>query len=142
MKSFFTPKDVMTVVGISYRQMQYWDKTNFIKPSYRRKGKYRLYTFCDLIQFKLAAFLRERDFSIQHLRKINKSLRHLMEQITFPLVEMTILVDKSNLMVLSGELLMNPFSKLHFIYFEVGDLRDDVDACFPPVAEEMEEAVH
>ena len=54
---------------ISYRQIQYWDKTSFIKPSYRRRGKYRLYTFADLIQLRLAKMLRETNFSIQKLRK-------------------------------------------------------------------------
>jgi len=65
MKTFFTPKEVAKIVGLSYRQIQYWDKTNFIKPSYRRRGKYRLYTFQDLIQMKLAKTLRGHEYSIQ-----------------------------------------------------------------------------
>ena len=70
MKSTFTPKEVVKVIGISYRQIQYWDKTNFIRPSYRSHGKYRQYTFSDLVQMKVAKMLRDRDVSIQRLRKI------------------------------------------------------------------------
>ena len=64
-KNFFTPKDVMAVTGLSYRQLQYWDKTGFVKPSYRKQGRYRLYTFSDLIQLKLVGKLRSNRVSIQ-----------------------------------------------------------------------------
>lgn len=135
MKSFFTPKDVASIVGISYRQIQYWDKTNFIKPSYRRKGKYRLYTFSDLIQLKVAKTLRDHNFSIQRLRKTIKSLRSLLPQVSHPMVDLTFLIEGDRILVFNGEVLMNAISGQNYIRFDVSKLRDEVDRVFPESAE-------
>ena len=131
MKSFFTPKEVAKLIGISYRQIQYWDKTSFIKPSYRRRGKYRLYTFSDLIQLKLAKILRETNFSIQRLRKTIKSLKSLLPQVSHPLVELTFLIEGDRILVFNGVVLMNSKSGQNYIRFDVKSLRDEIDQTFP-----------
>lgn len=135
MKSFFTPKDVATIVGISYRQIQYWDKTNFIKPSYRRKGKYRLYTFSDLIQLKVAKNLRDHNFSIQRLRKTIKSLRSLLPQVSNPMADLTFLIEGDRILVFNGEVLMNSISGQNYIRFDVAKLKGEVDQLFPDTVE-------
>lgn len=140
MKSFFTPKDVASIVGISYRQIQYWDKTNFIKPSYRRKGKYRLYTFSDLIQLKVAKTLRDHNFSIQRLRKTIKSLRSLLPQVNHPMVDLTFLIEGDRILVFNGEVLMNSISGQNYIRFDVSKLREEVERLFPETAEMLEDA--
>lgn len=131
MKSFFTPKEVAKLIGISYRQIQYWDKTNFIKPSYRRRGKYRLYTFADLIQLKVAKVLRETNISIQRLRKIIKSLKSLLPQVNHPLVELTFLIEGERILVFNGVVLMSSKSNTNYVRFDVKSLRDEIDRTFP-----------
>jgi DNA-binding transcriptional MerR regulator len=131
MKSFFTPKEVAKLIGISYRQIQYWDKTSFIKPSYRRRGKYRLYTFADLIQLRLAKMLRETNFSIQRLRKTIKSLKSLLPQVSHPLVELTFLIEGERILVFNGVVLMNSKSGQNYIRFDVKSLREEIDRTFP-----------
>ncbi|MBI4863778.1 MAG: MerR family transcriptional regulator [Candidatus Riflebacteria bacterium] len=133
MKSFFTPKEVAKLIGISYRQIQYWDKTNFIKPSYRRRGKYRLYTFADLLQLKVAKVLRENSFSIQRLRKTIKSLRTLLPQVGHPLVELTFLIEGERILVFNGAVLMSSESGKEYIRFDVKTLRDEIDRTFPDI---------
>lgn len=129
MKSFFTPKEVAKLIGISYRQIQYWDKTSFIKPSYRRRGKYRLYTFSDLIHLKVAKTLRENEFSIQKLRTTIKQLKELLPQVTRPLVDLTFLIEGERILVFAGEVLINKGQS--FIRFDVKSLRDQVEEVFP-----------
>ena len=131
MKSFFTPKEVAKLIGISYRQIQYWDKTNFIKPSYRRRGKYRLYTFSDLIQLKVAKVLRETNISIQRLRKIIKSLKSLLPQVNHPLVDLTFLIEGERILVFNGVVLMSSKSNNNYVRFDVKSLRDEIDRTFP-----------
>ena len=131
MKSFFTPKEVAKLIGISYRQIQYWDKTNFIKPSYRRRGKYRLYTFSDLIQLKVAKVLRETNISIQRLRKIIKSLKSLLPQVSHPLVDLTFLIEGERILVFNGIVLMSSKSGSNYVRFDVKSLRDEIDQTFP-----------
>jgi len=138
MKSFFTPKDVCTILAISYRQIQYWDKTNFIKPSYRRKGKYRLYTFADLIQLWVAVDLRKLGYSIQSLRRTIKSLRNLLPQVNNPLVELTFLFEGETILVFDGNVLIHEGHqkrrKRHLMVVE--KLRDHVDMLYPEKAVE------
>jgi DNA-binding transcriptional MerR regulator len=131
MKSFFTPKEVAKLIGISYRQIQYWDKTSFIKPSYRRRGKYRLYTFSDLIQLKVAKVLRETNISIQRLRKIIKSLKGLLPQVNHPLVDLTFLIEGERILVFNGIVLMSSKSTNNYVRFDVKSLRDEIDQTFP-----------
>ena len=131
MKSFFTPKEVAKLIGISYRQIQYWDKTSFIKPSYRRRGKYRLYTFSDLIQLKVAKVLREVSFSIQRLRKVIKSLKSLLPQVNHPLVDLTFLIEGERILVFNGIVLMSSKSQTNYVRFDVKSVRDEIDRTFP-----------
>ncbi len=133
MKSFFTPKEVARIIDISYRQIQYWDKTNFIKPSYRRKSKYRLYTFTDLFQLKISKVLRRKGFSIQKLRKTIEILRRLLPQVSHPLIELTFLIDENKILVFNGDVVMDEEAEQDYVKFRVRDLRSEVDCLFPPV---------
>lgn len=130
MKSFFTPREVAQIVGISYRQIQYWDKTNFVRPSYRRKGKYRLYTFLDLVQLKLARTLRSSKVSIQRLRATMTSLKTMLSNVNKPLVELTFLVDGGQILIFDGSIFLNSSSEKKYIRFDVRTLRNDVNEIF------------
>ena len=130
MKSFFTPREVAQIVGISYRQIQYWDKTNFVRPSYRRKGKYRLYTFLDLVQLKLARTLRSSKVSIQRLRATMASLKTMLANVNKPLVELTFLVDGGRILIFDGSIFLNASSEKKYIRFDVRTLRNDVNDIF------------
>ncbi|MCO4782882.1 MAG: MerR family transcriptional regulator [Candidatus Cloacimonetes bacterium] len=133
MKSFFTPKEVARIIDISYRQIQYWDKTNFIKPSYRRKSKYRLYTFTDLFQLKISKVLRKHGFSIQKLRTTIENLRKLLPQVNHPLIELTFLIDEHKILVFNGDVVMDEKAGENYIKFRVKDLRTEVDTIYPSV---------
>ncbi|MDP3955763.1 MAG: MerR family transcriptional regulator [bacterium] len=95
----------MKLVGISYRQVQYWDKSNFLKPSYVRLGKYRQYTRSDLLVMKVVAVLREKNFSIQALRETIFALSEMLSRMSIPLDKMTILIDKKSILIFDGPVL-------------------------------------
>ncbi|MBI4865185.1 MAG: MerR family transcriptional regulator [Candidatus Riflebacteria bacterium] len=130
-KSTFTPKEVVKIVGISYRQIQYWDKTGFIRPSYRSHGKYRQYTFADLVQLKVAKLLRDHEVSIQKLRKIIKSLRDLFPKISFPLGECNLLIEGGRILVFEGDVLMDAATGGDFVRFDARTLRAQIDQAHP-----------
>jgi DNA-binding transcriptional MerR regulator len=133
MKSFFVPKDVTQILDLSYRQVQSWDKTNFIKPSYRRKGRYRLYTFTDLFLLKVAAVLRRKGFSIQRLRKTMDVLRNLLPQLSAPLIDTTFLIDDDRILIFNGDVVTDENTEAQYTKFRVLHLRREVDRMFPPV---------
>ena len=131
MKSTFTPKEVVRIIGISYRQIQYWDKTSFIRPSYRSHGKYRQYTFSDLVQMKVAKLLRDHDVSIQKLRKIIKSLRELLPRISFPLGECNLLIEGDRILVFNGDVLMDASTDGQYVRFDARVLRRQINESYP-----------
>jgi DNA-binding transcriptional MerR regulator len=65
-------------VGISYRQLDYWARTNLVVPSIRDasgSGTQRLYSFRDLVVLKVVKRLLDAGVSLQNIRKAIETLR-------------------------------------------------------------------
>jgi len=70
--------EVCRVVGISYRQLDYWARTGLVTPSIRAaggSGTQRLYSFQDLVQLKVIKKLIDVGISLQRIRKAVQYLR-------------------------------------------------------------------
>jgi DNA-binding transcriptional MerR regulator len=78
---------VCRVVGITYRQLDYWATTGLVEPSVRDavgSGSQRLYSFEDIVTLKVIKRLLDAGVSLQRIRKAIEhvqdrglSLRHL-----------------------------------------------------------------
>lgn len=67
-----------TAVGISYRQLDYWDRTGLVSPSVRGaqgSGTQRLYSFRDILVLKLVKSLLDTGISLQQIRTAVDQLR-------------------------------------------------------------------
>lgn len=134
MKNFFTPREIRDLVNVSYRQIQYWDTSKFISPSYRRRGRYRLYTFQDLVQLKVAELLRGQGFSIQQLRSTISTLRKLLLSAPFPVHELNILFHKDRILLFRGNVTITGDSE-GYIYFSARSLREKLNELWPGESE-------
>jgi len=106
MTNSFNSKTVSKILGIPVRVIDYWDRTNFIKPSVHEASGYgsmRLYSFTDLIQFKVAKFLRDQGLSLQKIRKSLNYLRKHLPEIEKPLVQLRFLTDGETIFVLTNK---------------------------------------
>ena len=84
--------DVCRIVGISYRQLDYWTRTGLVRPSVRDargSGTQRLYAFQDLAVLRIIKKLLDTGVSLQQVRKAIGTLRALKE----PEVGTTIVSD-------------------------------------------------
>ena len=66
------------VAGITYRQLDYWARTNLVKPSIRNargSGSQRLYSFKDVLVLKIVKRLLDTGISLQNIRLAVDSLR-------------------------------------------------------------------
>ncbi len=64
--------------GISYRQLDYWDRTGLVEPSVRHasgSGSQRLYAFRDILVLKLVKRLLDTGVSLQQIRLAVDQLR-------------------------------------------------------------------
>jgi len=88
--------DVCRIVGISYRQLDYWTRTGLVRPSIRDargSGTQRLYSFRDLALLRIIKKLLDTGVSLQQVRKAIGTLRALKE----PEVGTTIVSDGSRI---------------------------------------------
>ncbi|HEC96738.1 MAG TPA: MerR family transcriptional regulator [Nitrospirae bacterium] len=100
----FNTKAVSKIAGLSVRQVDYWDRTHFIKPSEREAtgyGSIRLYSFTDLIQMKVAKALLDKGISLQKIRKAITYLKKNMPEVKRPLSELRFLTDGETIFVLT-----------------------------------------
>jgi DNA-binding transcriptional MerR regulator len=78
----FRVPDVVRIVGISYRQLDYWARTGLVRPSVQDahgSGTQRLYSFQDLALLKLIKRMLDSGVSLQQIRKAWGTLRGLKE---------------------------------------------------------------
>ncbi len=82
MQQAFTSKEVVTLTGISARQLQWWDECGIVVPS--RDGHRRVFSLDDLAEVAVICELRGRGFSLQKIRKV---IRFLQKELGKRLVE-------------------------------------------------------
>jgi len=73
MQQSFTSRDVVTLTGITPRQLQWWDERRIVIPA--REGHRRLYSLEDLAEVSVICELRRRGFSLQRVRKVIRFLQ-------------------------------------------------------------------
>jgi DNA-binding transcriptional MerR regulator len=69
---------VCKVVGITYRQLDYWARTDLVRPSVcdaAGSGTQRLYSYRDLVELKVVKKLLDAGVSLQRARKAIEYLR-------------------------------------------------------------------
>src|SRR5580693_6876179 len=69
---------VCSIVGITYRQLDYWARTRLLLPSIsdaRGSGSQRRYAYTDLVQLKVIKRLLDAGVSLQTARKAIDCLR-------------------------------------------------------------------
>ncbi len=84
--------EVCKIVGITYRQLDYWARTELVTPSVRDasgSGTQRLYSFQDLVTLRVIKNLLDTGVSLQRVRK---AVEHL-ESMDRPVAGVTLMSD-------------------------------------------------
>jgi DNA-binding transcriptional MerR regulator len=79
----FRVPEVCKIVGISYRQLDYWARTELVTPSVRDahgSGTQRLYSFQDLVVLRVIKRLIDAGVSLQRVRKAVEYLQEMDEE--------------------------------------------------------------
>jgi len=77
--------EVCRIVGISYRQLDYWARTELVRPSVRDaggSGTQRLYSFQDLLQLKVVKSLLDAGVALHQIRKAIDYLRETKQSLS------------------------------------------------------------
>jgi DNA-binding transcriptional MerR regulator len=81
----FAAPEVCKIVQITYRQLDYWARTELVTPSIRDasgSGTQRLYSFQDLVTLKVIKNLLDTGVSLQRVRNAVEHLRDMDRPLT------------------------------------------------------------
>ena len=76
---------VCKIVGITYRQLDYWARTELVRPSVmdaNGSGTQRLYSYRDLVELKVIKQMLDAGISLQSARKAVESMRDFKKDLT------------------------------------------------------------
>ncbi len=98
----FRGPQVCSIVGITYRQLDYWARTDLLRPSIseaRGSGTQRRYSYLDLLQLKVIKELLEAGLDLRHARKAIDCLRSSGEDIAAA----NLVIEKDRALLRTGE---------------------------------------
>ncbi len=126
---------VCGLVGITYRQLDYWARTGLIKPSIQSaqgSGTQRRYSFTDIVQLKVVKRLLDAGMSLKKIRSAMEILRDQLES-NNPLNDVTLLSNGSTIFAAhSADEVVDVFQRGQGVFgIAVG-----------PVQEELEGEIH
>ncbi len=122
---------VCSLVGITYRQLDYWARTGLIKPSIQTaqgSGTQRRYSFTDIVQLKVVKRLLDAGMS---LKKIRSAMSILREQLASnsPLTDVTLLSDGATIFAAhSADEVVDVFQKGQGVFgIAVGPVQQELE---------------
>jgi len=102
----YDSKTASRIVGVSLRQLQYWDERDFIRPSVQLaegRGTKRLYSFNDLVCLKVVKGLAQHGFSLQMIRRCLRPLKEASSRNMRPAESLKYLTDGRELFVITDD---------------------------------------
>lgn len=81
----FSGREAADIVGITYRQLDYWARTDLVRPSLadaRGSGSRRRYSYRDLIELKMIKTLLDAGQKLERVRAAFEYLRDLGDDLT------------------------------------------------------------
>lgn len=102
----FTTAQVKQITGLTIRQIDYWDRIRFIRPSIAKakgRGSVRRYSIMDIVEMKTAKGLLEGGISLRKIKEAFQYLRKAMPHIRRPLLELRLVALPGKKFVLARD---------------------------------------
>jgi len=125
----FSPEDVQRIVGLTGKQLDYWDRLRLVSP-HKDKGN-RYYNFRDLIGLRTVKQLVEEGVPAGRLRHALAALREKLSQVRTPLAELRVFSDGKDILVEHDGARLEPVSGQFALNFETSELRERVRVMKP-----------
>lgn len=127
----FTGRRTAEIVGISYRQLDYWARTDLIRPTLvdaSGSGTRRKYSYRDLLELKVVKSLLDSGIKLEQVRTVFSYVRdHLGEDIT---TANLVIEGNKTVLVRSGEELIDVLRAGQGVFnvLALGGVKDELDA--------------
>lgn len=128
----FSGKKAAEIVGITYRQLDYWARTDLVRPSVTDatgSGSRRLYSYRDLLELKVIKSLLDNGIRLESVREVFEYLR---TQLGEDIASAQLVISKgSAILVRDDEELVDVLRKGQFVManlLSLGGVQREVDA--------------
>ena len=127
----FSGTKTATVVGISYRQLDYWARTDLVRPSLvdaHGSGSRRLYSYRDLLELRVIKSLLAAGIKLESVRK---AFTYLREHHVADIASATLVISGNDVLLCDGETLIDIVRRggqgvLNVL--AIGSVKTDLDA--------------
>lgn len=123
----FRAGDVVQIVAVSRRQLQYWAQTDLIGPSVKTPGGHGRYTFEDLVALKAAKRLIDAGVSVQRIRASIRALRSILPTVKKPLSELVLVATGDVVLAFNDGTAFDAISGQEWV-FEVATFQREIEA--------------
>lgn len=120
----YTPEDVQRILGLTSKQLEYWDRLGLVSPQKEEDARY--YDFRDLIGLRTIKQLLEKGMTAGRLQKAVSALKDQLSQVQTPLSQLRILSDGRDVLVEQGAARLEPVSGQFVLNFETRELDEFV----------------
>jgi DNA-binding transcriptional MerR regulator len=127
----FSGRKTAEVVGISYRQLDYWARTDLVRPSLaeaRGSGSRRLYSYRDLLELKVIKTLLDAGIKLESVRRV---FTYMREQLGEDISSANLVISGStSVLVRSGEELIDVLQQGQGVLnvLPLAGVKDEIDA--------------
>ena len=117
------------IVGISYRQLDYWARTDLVRPSLADaagSGSRRQYSYRDLLELRVIKSLLDAGIKLESVRK---AFEYLREQVTDDIASAHLVISGGNVLLCDGDELIDVVRKGQGVLniIAIGSVKDDLD---------------
>ena len=135
----FSGTRAAAVVGISYRQLDYWARTDLVRPSLADasgSGSRRQYSYRDLLELRVIKSLLDAGIKLESVRK---AFTYLRENVESDIAAATLVISGNDVLLCDGDTLIDIVRRggqgvLNVL--AIGSVKTDLDASLVELAQD------
>ncbi|MEI8240677.1 MAG: MerR family transcriptional regulator [Actinomycetota bacterium] len=133
----FSGTKAAAVVGISYRQLDYWARTNLVRPSVvdaSGSGSRRSYSYRDLLELRVIKSLLDAGIKLESVRT---AFDYLREQVTDDIASAHLVISGGDVLLCDGDELIDIMKRGQGVLnvLAIGGVKENLDAQLVHLAE-------
>ena len=139
----FSGRQTADVVGISYRQLDYWARTNLIRPSLTDatgSGSRRRYSYQDLLELRVVKTLIDAGIKLESVREV---FAYLRTHVSADIASAHLVISGQTVVLAQGDELIDVVKQGQGVLnvLSLAGVKSDIDAQLIPLRFDEPEAV-
>ena len=132
------------IVGITYRQLDYWARTDLLRPSLAEavgSGSRRQYSYRDLLELRMIKTLLDAGIRLESVRQV---FAYLRDQVRTDIASAHIVISGSQVVLCDGDELIDILRRGQGVLnvLPLAGVKDDIDAQLVPLGADAGDGRH